>query len=132
MLQIKIFDLHPFERIEKAELKEAILLKNNGVKQLVENGKSLEIIYIDDKNKSAVLKISPEIRHKIMKQGTVFIDMQAHIGILLSVSLVKDLAINKDQSTAKTKLEVIIRCIVVNLTVQKIAHIKIMHLIISV
>ena len=56
MPKIKIFDLHSFERSEKAELKEAILLKNNGVKQLVENGKSLEIIYIDDKNKSAVLK----------------------------------------------------------------------------
>ena len=78
MPKIKVFDLHSFVKGETSKLKDAILLKNYGVRQLVENGKTLEVIFIDDKNKSAVLKISPEIRHEIMKQGKLFIEMQAH------------------------------------------------------
>ena len=78
MPKIKVFDLQSFKKTQKEELKEAILLKNCNVKKLVESGKSFEVVFIDEKNKCALLKTSPEIRHVIMKQGKLFIDMQAH------------------------------------------------------
>ena len=42
------------------------------------DGKILEVIIIDEKYNTAVLKVSPEIRQEIIKQGKVFIDMEAH------------------------------------------------------
>ena len=76
--KLKVCNLDSYLRNEKDELKEAILLKNHGVKNLVENGGTLDVIIIDDKSKYAVLKVSPQVRNEIMKQGKVFIDMQSH------------------------------------------------------
>ena len=73
-----MFDLDNYIRDQKTGLSDAILQKNPVVKQLVDSGKSFNVLFIDDSKKYAVLKVSPEIRNEIMKYGTLYIGMQSH------------------------------------------------------
>ena len=75
--KMKIFDVD-FTREDKSTLRSAILEKNDVIRTLVDDGKTLDVIFINDKHKFAVIKVSPEIRTQIMKYGTVFIGMEAH------------------------------------------------------
>ena len=75
--KLKIFDIF-YKRGENDLLKDAILQKNYVIKQLYDGGKTLDVIFIDDDAKYAVIKVSPEIREEIMKYGSIYIDMQAH------------------------------------------------------
>lgn len=76
--KLKICNLYSYSRNEKDELKEAILFKNSSVKKLVDDGNTLDVVFIDDKNRYAVIKVSPQIRHEIIRQQKLFIDMEAH------------------------------------------------------
>ena len=78
--KLKIHNLNTelFESVD--ELQNLIILKNRCIsRQLNENEKSkLSVIFIDRKNKNAVMKVSPDIRDIIMKNSRIFIDMESH------------------------------------------------------
>ena len=76
--KLKICDVFNYKNGDKEAFKEAILSKNNAVNELVNDGKTLEVIFIDGEYNYAVLKVSPEIREIVMRDGRIFIDMQAH------------------------------------------------------
>ena len=76
--KVVVFDVEDYSKDDKTLLIDAIKEKNEGLRLLVDAGKTLDVIYIDDRKKHAILKVSPEIRNEIMKHGRVFIGMQSH------------------------------------------------------
>ena len=76
--KMKIYDVATYDREDKALLKQAILEKNYVINELVRMGKTLDIVFIDVKKETAVIRVSPEIRHELLKYGTIFLGMQCH------------------------------------------------------
>ena len=76
--KLVVLDIEGYSKDDKTLLKEAITDKNECVRSLANAGKVLEVVYIDERKRHAVLKVSPEIRNAVMKHGTVFIGMQSH------------------------------------------------------
>ena len=76
--KMKIHDLTGYDRNDKDGLKQAILQKNPQIKQLVDDGKTLDIIFIDTVKSCAVIKVSSEIRKCIMKFSSLYIGMRSH------------------------------------------------------
>ena len=76
--KLMIYDIDEFGRDDASLLKEAIADKSESIRALINDGKTLDVIYIDERRRHAVLKVSPEIRNVIMKYGTVFVGMQSH------------------------------------------------------
>ena len=79
MPKMKICDLDGYDRNDKSALKEAILQKNPQIKQLVnDEGKTLDVLFIDEQNRYSVIKVSPEVRSVFLKFSSVYIGMRSH------------------------------------------------------
>ena len=76
--KLKIFDVDDFSKDDKSLLKNAIVEKNECIDLMIKNGKTFDVIFIDEVNKCAVVKVSPEIRNAVLKYGSVYIDMKSH------------------------------------------------------
>ena len=76
--KLAILDVEDYSKGDNALLRQAIIDKNDVVRSLVNADKTLDVVYIDERKKHAILKVSPEIRNAIMKRGTIFIGMQSH------------------------------------------------------
>ena len=53
----------------KQELEDGILKKNDSIKSLMEKGDQFKVVFLDDKDRFAVLQVSPAIREVIKKAG---------------------------------------------------------------
>ena len=77
MPKIKVFDVDSQTYNDKADLKMAIMSKNSQVADLVSNDDDLTVILIDATRSYAILKVSPDIRKLMVKQGRIFLGMQS-------------------------------------------------------
>ena len=75
--KLKVYNIDVDKYQDKSELCSAILEKNPEISNLVDTGKSFDILFIDIKWKYAIIKVSPEIRCVINKTNRIFIDMQS-------------------------------------------------------
>ena len=66
--KITIFDLED-DILDKNKLEEEVLNKNEGIKKLKDQGELFKTIFIDDKDRIAVLQVSPAIREVIRKNN---------------------------------------------------------------
>ena len=74
--KIKVTNVDTDVYSSKELLKKAILDKNDCIQTLLNtDGESLEVVFIDTARKFAILKVSPDIRSLIIKQGKVYVDM---------------------------------------------------------
>ena len=75
--KIKVFDINTDVYHDKITLKQAILDKNPAINAYHEKGDTLDIILINDRSNSAILKVSSGIRRILMKSGKIFLGMQS-------------------------------------------------------
>ena len=77
--KMKVFDLTGFKNDDVDNLKESILIKNHGIRKLVQEKKLVfDVLLINERHQFAIIKVSPEIRFEIFKYGSLFIGMQSH------------------------------------------------------
>ena len=77
--KIKIFNLDTSKYNDKTMLRSAILEKNTEVNDLVSSGSSsLDVLYIDEVRRYAIIKVSPNVRALINKSNKIFIDLQCY------------------------------------------------------
>ena len=62
------------------DLRNEILAKNSSIKSVLENdaNSKIDVIFIDKGNKSAMLKVTPNIREAIMKKQRIYLDLESH------------------------------------------------------
>ena len=79
MPKLKIHDLEGFDNEDKSALRNAILQKNDLVRQLIyDDDKILDVLFIDAQKRFGIIKVSPEVRNVIMKVSAVYIGMRSH------------------------------------------------------
>ena len=66
--KITIFDLDA-DMLEKSKLEEEVLNKNEGIRKLKDQGELCKRVFLDDKERFAVLQVSPAIREVIRKNN---------------------------------------------------------------
>ena len=66
--KITIFDLDA-DMLEKSKLEEEVLNKNESIRKLKDQGELFKIVFLDDKERFAVLQVSPAIREVIRKNN---------------------------------------------------------------
>ena len=78
-IQIRDIDTNTFTSESKDELVNAIKYKCSTLNTMLNDPKnSFEVLFISEKDKSAIIKVSPCIRNFIMKRRKVYIGMQSH------------------------------------------------------
>ena len=55
--------------MEKDKVEEEVLNKNEGIKKLKDQGELFKTVFLDDKERFAVLQVSPAIREVIRKNN---------------------------------------------------------------
>ena len=79
MPKLKIHDLEGYDKDDKPALRDAILQKNPTIRQLInDDGKILEVLFIDAQKRFGIIKVSPEIRDVVLKFSTIYIGMRSH------------------------------------------------------
>ena len=73
--KMKIFNIDNDVYKQKDQLRNAILEKNACINELVEKGSKFDILLMDLKKNTAIVKVSPEIRKLIIKENRIYIDM---------------------------------------------------------
>ena len=78
--KIKINNVNPDTYKSTDELKREILAKNKSINSLLENdtNSKMDVIFIDKNSKSALLKVTPDIRETVMKNQRIYLDLESH------------------------------------------------------
>ena len=78
--KIKINNLNPDNYQSNDQLKSEILAKNMSINSLLENDNNskMDVIFIDKSSKSALLKVTPNIRETVMKNQKIYLDLESH------------------------------------------------------
>ena len=78
--KIKINNLNTDSYKSTDELKNEILAKNKSIASELENdgNSKMDVLFIDKTNKNAVLKVTPNIREKCMKNQRIYLDLESH------------------------------------------------------
>ena len=78
--KIKINNLNPDNYQSNDQLKSEILAKNMSINSLLENDNNskMDVIFIDKSSKSALLKVTPNIRETVMKNQIIYLDLESH------------------------------------------------------
>lgn len=75
MPKIKVFDVDTEVHQNKSELRQAILDKNPDIANMVSKDDDLSIILLDTSRRYAIIKVLPNIRKLMIKQGKIFLGM---------------------------------------------------------
>ena len=78
--KIKINNMNTESYESNYDLRNEIVEKNSCIKSVLENDSNskMEVIFIDKVNKSALLKVTPNIREAIMKNQRIYLDLESH------------------------------------------------------
>ena len=76
--KVQILHLDNFGKDEKSDLQRLIMEKNEIISDFVADGKVFDILFINERTKSAVVKVSPEIKEYLSKKRHLNIGMGSH------------------------------------------------------
>ena len=78
--KIKINNVKADSYESNNDLRNEILAKNSSIKSVLENdaNSKIDVIFIDKRNNSAMLKVTPNIREAIMKKQRIYLDLESH------------------------------------------------------